>query len=322
MSLSQTRYSWQLLRAGPLKLDGGSMFGVVPRVIWSKLMPADERGRIELAHNCLLLTRVDRPQTKVLIEVGSGDKFDAKTRDIFGLTDRSIREALIEAGVQPEEISDVIVSHLHFDHAGGLTRRVQPGERPDWAAAGPEGPGFEVKFTFANATIHAQGREFEDALHNKSVMTRTYLRENLEPLRERGVRLIECSPPFPEAHVPQRDGKPRAPLVDRFTEVLSGIFAFLVPGHTWGQHALLFVDDRGQTVVFTPDIMPTAQHVGAAYNMAYDVEPYISTVTRGWFLDEAARNDWLLVIDHEPGDPRRRVRPDQRGGWFSLHPVD
>ena len=318
MPLSSTRYSWTLLRAGPLRLDGGSMFGVVPRVIWSRMIDSDERGRIEVAHNCLLLTRIDQPQTKVLIETGSGDKLDAKTRDIFGLApDRSIREAITEAGVKPDEIRHAIVSHLHFDHAGGLTRRVQPGEVPDWTSPSPEGQAFGVKFTFPNATIHVQKCEYEDAIANKSVMTRTYLRENLEPLRHAGLRLIESSPPFPPGQVPSRGEKPRVPLVDRFTEVIPGIFAFIVPGHTWGQHALLFTDDRGQTVVFTPDVMPTIHHLGAAYNMAYDVEPYVSTITRGWFLDEAARNNWLLVLDHEPSDPCRRVRPDGKG-WYRL----
>jgi glyoxylase-like metal-dependent hydrolase (beta-lactamase superfamily II) len=289
------------------------MFGVVPRVVWSKVAPPDERGRIELAHNCLLLTRADQAQTKVLIEVGSGDKFDEKTRDIFGLAaDRTIREVLLEASVRPEDIRDVIVSHLHFDHAGGLTRRVRDGESPDWSDSQ-----ISVKYTFPHAKIHVQRREFEDALANKSVMTRTYLRENLAPLRDHGVHLLESPPPFAAGYVAQRDEKPRAPLVERFTEVVPGIFAFLVPGHTWGQHALLFTDDRGQTVVFTPDVMPSANHVGAAYNMAYDVEPYLSTITRGWFLEEASKNDWLLVIDHEPGNPRVRVRGDGKG-WYRL----
>src|SRR3954467_11084475 len=102
MPFSSTRYSWQLLRAGPLKLDGGSMFGVVPRVVWGKLTPEDDRGRITVAQNAVVLTRVDQPQTKVLIETGSGRKFDAKTRDIFGPdAEHTIREAMLEAESHP-----------------------------------------------------------------------------------------------------------------------------------------------------------------------------------------------------------------------------
>ena len=170
---SSTRYSWQPLRAGPLKLDGGGMFGVIPRVIWSRAMAPDEKHRITVAHNCLLLTRIDeRGKThRVLIETGSGDKLDPKMREIFGLTDYTIVEALRDAGCRCEDVDRVIVSHLHFDHAGGLTRRVREGESPDWS----DSSGARVKLVFPNARIIAQMQEWHDALANNSVMTRTLL---------------------------------------------------------------------------------------------------------------------------------------------------
>jgi glyoxylase-like metal-dependent hydrolase (beta-lactamase superfamily II) len=297
MPAEQIRYGWKLLRAGPLRLDGGSMFGVVPRAIWNRNIPCDEQGRIELAHNCLLLEGPHR----VVIEVGSGDKFDEKSRSIYGLGDRCIIDALRDVGCRCEDVDHVIVTHLHFDHAGGLTRR---GARED------------VDRTFPNATVHVQRREWEDALSNRSVMTRTYLPENLEPIRSQ-LALVDSPPPFAPGHLPQRDELPPNPLSQRETEILPGIHVFVVPGHTWGQQAVRFTDDRGRTVVFTPDIIPTAAHVGAAYNMAYDVEPFISTVTRRWFLKEAAEREWLLVLVHEPGEPRRRARADGRG-WYEL----
>jgi glyoxylase-like metal-dependent hydrolase (beta-lactamase superfamily II) len=309
MSSTQPSYNWKLLRAGPLRLDGGSMFGVVPKAVWNRSIPVDEQGRIECAHNCLLLepigTSVGAPR-RVLIEVGSGDKFDEKNRKIFGLSDYSIIDAVRDAGSSCDAIDHVIVSHLHFDHAGGLTRRPH-GETPD---------ALGVKRTYSNATVHVPRREWEDALANRSVMTRTYLRENLEPIRPQ-LHLIDSPPPFPPGHLPQRDELPVSPLVDRETEVLPGIRVFNIPGHTWGQQAIKFVDNRGQTVVFSADLIPTAAHVGSAYNMAYDVEPYISTVTRKWFLKEAAEQNWLLVLDHEPGEPRQRVRSDGKG-WYEL----
>ncbi|MCS7033946.1 MAG: MBL fold metallo-hydrolase, partial [Phycisphaerae bacterium] len=98
-----------------------------------------------------------------------------------------------------------------------------------------------------------------------------------------------------------------------------GVWVFRVPGHTWGQQAVLFHDDHGRTVVFTPDVMPTVWHVGAAYNLAYDVEPYMSMVSRRWFLNEAASRNWLLVLDHDPATPLVRVQPDGKG-WFVLQP--
>ena len=176
-----------------------------------------------------------------------------------------------------------------------------------------------ISRTFSNATVYVQRREWEDALANRSTMTRTYLRENLQPIREQ-LRLVNSPPPFPVGHLPDRNESPPAPLEQRLTNILPGIDVFIVPGHTWGQQAVRFTDERGRTIVFSPDIIPTAAHVGAAYNMAYDVEPYISTVTRRWFLQAAAANDWLLVLDHEPGEPRRRARADGKG-WFELVPA-
>src|SRR3954463_15120737 len=108
------RYHWQALRAGPLKLDGGGMFGLIPRVVWSKAIPPDEKHRITVAHNCLLLTRTDENGNTrgVLIETGSGDTLDAKMRDVFGLSDYTIVEALRDANCRCEDINQVIVSHL------------------------------------------------------------------------------------------------------------------------------------------------------------------------------------------------------------------
>lgn len=336
MTTADPQYRWKLLRAGPLWLDAGSMFGVVPKAVWGRAVGADDKGRMEVAHNCLLLERAGAkdegrrarpersegmkdeggkegegpsssfglpPSSLVLIEAGSGDKMDAKMKAVFGLSDYAVADAVRDAGVRPEDVGAAVVSHLHFDHCGGLTRRPREGE---------EG----TQLAFPGAEVIVQRREWEDANANSSVMTRTYLRENLEPLEPR-LRLVDSPAPFPPGYHPRRDEPPPGPLAGRTTSVLPGIDVFLVPGHTWGQQAIWFTDDVGRTVVFPADLLPTANHVGAAYNMAYDVEPYTSTVTRRWFLDEAARNDWLLVLDHEPGNPCRRVRADGKG-WFEL----
>lgn len=301
------------------------MFGLIPRVVWSRAVPCDDKNRIEVAHNALLLESVGGgPKRRVVIEVGTGDKLDAKMSGIFGLDGRTIEHALADAGTSCEDIDAVVVTHLHFDHAGALTRRVRPGEEPDWTCGSGEASGDSpnVKFTFPRAEVICQAREWRDALANNSVMTRTYYKDHLLPLQKPlpdgrpRLRLVDSPPPFaPGAH-PGRDDLPASPVELRETEVIPGIFVFLTPGHTWGQQAIRFVDDQDRSVVFTPDVMPTAHHAGAAYSLGYDVEPYVSMISRHWLLDEAVRGDWLLVLDHEPGQPLRRVR--RAGSWFEL----
>lgn len=301
-------YDWTLLRAGTFRLDGGGMFGVIPRVVWTRAVQPDDRNRVELQHNCLLLEGgPPGGRKRVLIECGTGGKLDDKMREIFALEDRTVEDAVREAGTDPAQIDAAIVSHLHFDHAGGLTRRPRNGENGGEHNAVP---------TFPSAEVFVQRREWEDALAARSVMTKTYYRDHLDPIRDR-VRCVESPPPFEPGQTPDPTDSPAAPLNERATQILPGIDVFLVPGHTWGQQAVRFTDTKGRTVVFTPDLMPTVHHVGTAYSLAYDVEPYTSMVTKRWFLEEAAEQDWLLVLDHEPGNPLQRVRRTEKG-WFEL----
>lgn len=326
-----TIYSWRLLRAGAFRLDGGSMFGLIPRVVWSRTAPPDERGRIGVQHNCLLLeAKGAQPVGEggkagpklIVIEVGSGDKMDDKSRDIFSLERRSIVDALHEVDCRPEDVGAVVTTHLHFDHSGGLTRLCRPGETPDWhgpasCTAGTR-PDHGVKLTFPNAPVYTQLREWNDAIANKSVMTRTYFTDHLEPIKER-LKLVDSPRPFPTGYTPGRDELPLTPIYNRATPLpgLPGISVFLAPGHTWGQQAILFKDPKGRTVVFTPDVMPTVNHLGAAYSLGYDVEPYTNMITRRWFLEAAVENDWFLVLDHEPGNPCQRVKRNDKG-WYDL----
>ncbi len=344
------RYRFTLLRAGEFRLDGGSMFGLIPRSVWSRTVPTDERGRITVQHNCLLLERLDEvpaacalPTPKmVLLEVGTGDKLTEKDRDIFALGTRSILDALAEANCRPDDIGAVVPSHLHFDHAGGLTRLCRAGEKADWTGPGSSFGGsreaLAVKFTFPNARVFTQRREWADALANRSVMTRTYFADHVLPYARvlsgglesppsgatsagmaggPRVHLVDSPPPFAPGLTPERDAAPPAPHEARETEILPGVFVFKVPGHTWGQQATRFTDERGRNIVFTPDVMPTAWHVGQAYSLAYDVEPYTSMVSRGWFLAEAAARGWTLCLDHEAGHPLRTVKPNGKG-WYEL----
>ncbi len=278
--MTTARWSWRMLRAGTLWLDGGGMFGVVPKGLWSRHTEVDEHNRIPLQTNCLLLERDGR---RVLVETGFGDRWSEKDRAIFRLESRCVLDALAEVDVEPESIDLVVVSHLHFDHAAGLTRFT---DRSD-----TESP---LVPSFPNAEIVVQQREWEDALANRSTMTRTYLRSHLEPVQDLVHR------------------------VDGEVEVAPGITVFPVPGHTWGQQGVRFVDEEG-VVCFPGDVMPTANHAGLAWSMAYDMEPYTNMRTKGALLERASDEGWRVVIDHEPGDAVVRVRADaERKGRYHL----
>jgi len=329
-------WNWTVLRAGRLLLDGGSMFGVIPRVIWTRTVEPDDKNRITVSHNCVLLESAEPDKAlgrrrRVLIEAGTGDKLDEKMSTVFGLDGGTMETALIEHHTDPAEIDHAVVTHLHFDHAGGLTRRCRPGETPDWIAGPHQASGDcpEVKLTLPNAEIIVQRREWDDAMANTSVMSKTYYRDHLDPLmnplpadalgshpngRQR-LRLLDSPPPFPGREIPTRNRTPSSSLEERTTEALPGLRVFNVPGHTWGQQAISWDDPEGRTVVYVPDVLPTAWHVGQAYSLAYDVEPYTSMLSKHWLLAEAAQRGWTLVLDHEPGHPVFRVLPDGRGWW-------
>ncbi len=329
------QYKWTILRAGQFLLDGGGMFGVIPKVIWERTIECDDKNRIKLMHNCILLESVEAdPITgkphRYLIEAGTGDKLSEKMSTIFGLDGTTVESEVIAAGVDVNDIEATIVSHLHFDHAGGLTRKAREGETADWEATKPgaaSGDSSEIKFTFPNAEMIVQRREWVDARNDDSVMTKTYYRDHILPFEDdklpladgkARLRLVDSKRAFPLNRKPSRGDMPKAPIEERMSEVLPGINVFLVPGHTWGQQAVQFTDDQGRTIVFTPDVMPTHHHIGQAYSLSYDVEPYSSMITKEWFLKEATERDWVLVLDHEPSEnPCYRVRSDD-SGWYTL----
>ena len=255
------------------------MFGVVPKAIWSKLVEPDENNRIALQQNCLLL---EDGSTTVLIETGCGDKWTDKERGHWDLERRTVVHALHEVGTEPDEIDLVIVTHLHFDHAAALTRL--------------DGDGRAVP-TFPNATVVSQKREWQDAVANRSTMTKTYLTTHLEPIAD------------------------RLRLEDGVAEILPGLRVSPMVGHTWGQQAIIF-DDPDGVVCFPGDVMPTVNHAGAAFSLGYDMLPYENMLSKMKLLEQASNESWRLVLDHEPGNPVVRVAPDpERTGRFTLETV-
>ncbi len=296
-------WNWTLLRAGGFMLDGGAMFGVIPMPLWTRLVKPDDRNRIPVQTNCLLL---ERGGHIAVIEVGNGDKFGPKERDIYGMEDRSILDALHEADCPPEDVRSVIISHLHFDHAGGLTRKPRAGE-----GGGPQ-------LTFPNAEIIVQRREWEDAIANRSTMSKTYLRDHLtEGVRDRLKLLDGPAAPDPVLEAEEVRGE-----VFPGVEVLPGVEVVRIPGHTWGQQGVRFRAADGSVVVFVPDVMPTVHHASAAANMAYDVEPWVSMRMRMRLLSEARARGWTLALDHEAGEAVVRVEVDpSKPGVYSLQPA-
>ncbi len=275
--------TWQLLRAGSFRLDGGSMFGVVPRVLWSRMVEPDEKNRIPLQTNCVLMEAPSpqpspggRGSRRILIETGYGDKWTDKDRDIFALERRWIADALREVSITPAQIDLVIVTHLHFDHAAALTR---------WNASRTN-----AIPSFPNAKIIVQRAEWEDALANKSTMTRTYLRSHLDPIAQQ-IELV--------------DGE--AMIVPEI-----GLRVMPTPGHTWGQQAVLWEDPEG-TLCFPGDIIPTVNHAGLAYSLGYDMLPHENMLNKKVLLERALHDNWRLVLDHEPGNPVVRPLRDETG---------
>ena len=180
-------------------------------------------------------------------------------------------EELLAAGIDPATITDVVVTHLHFDHAGGLTHLADGQVRP----------------TFPHARVHVQRQELADARRNFGVMTATYREENFHPL----------------------DAADAWHLLDGETEIVPGVRPRLTPGHTRGHHSIV-VTGRDRTLVYGGDLLPTRHHAGAAYNMSYDLYPLENRASKQKLLAWLAGCDGLLALDHEIDTPVVAVRPD------------
>lgn len=255
------------------------MFGLIPRTIWSKWVEADALNRIELQTNCILLRRGEEV---ALIEAGYGAKWTAKERSIYELEHRTVIDALREQGVEPESVSTIILSHLHFDHAAGLTIQRDMNDPTT------------ISSTFPRARIVVQRREWDDAIAGRSTMTRTYFKSHLDPIAR------------------QMD------LVAGTREVLDGVVVEPLPGHTWGMQSIRFSDERGM-VVFGGDIIPTPPHIHRSASLGYDMLPHENMLQKERFLNRAAEEKWRIVLSHDPSGAVYEVQHDERG-WFQLSP--
>lgn len=251
----------RILDGGTLSLDGGAMFGIIPKPIWSRSVEVDDQNRIPLATNCLL---VETTSARILIETGCGhlDKYGDKERGFFSFGPYWLLDSLQAAGIDRESIDIVILTHLHFDHAGGGT---MPDGKGGWQP------------TFPKARHVVQKGEWDDAVSGHAVMTGTYRRENLEPLEAAGLLSFASG-----------DG-----------QIVEGVSLRVLPGHTRHQQGVVF-EGGGKRAILPADLMPTSAHVGLRYNMSYDLLPFENMVNKEQLLDEAASQDWTILIGQDP----------------------
>lgn len=247
------------IEAGALWLDGGSMFGSVPKPLWSRTNPADERNRIRLAMRTLLL---EGPGRRVLVDTGLGTKDDDRFRDIFRVEDEpSLENSLRAAGLALADITDVLLTHLHFDHAGGATRR----------------EGDRLVPTFPKAKYWIQRRNWDNAHAPNPRERASYRSENFDPLEAAGV----------------------VGLVDGAAELWPGIQLVLADGHTRGQQ-LVRVSGGGETLYFVADLIPTAAHVRIPFVMGYDVAAIETMAEKRSLLERAVDERAWIVLEHDP----------------------
>ena len=244
---------------GSFRLDGGAMFGVVPKPLWERRAPADARNRIRLSMRPLLV-RGDRT---LVIDAGVGEKMDPKSIEIYAI-DRTptLGDGLAAAGLGEADVDLVLASHLHFDHAGGFTRR------------DPSGALVPV---FPRARYVARTAEFEDATHPNERNRASYLIENYGPLGDAGV----------------------LDLIPGDATIMPGVRVVRTGGHTM-HHQIVYIESGGRTAVFAADLIPTTAHIDNAWVMGYDLYPMDTLAFKRAFIREAIDREYLIFFEHDP----------------------
>lgn len=254
-------YRVSVVDAGRFRLDGGAMFGVVPKVLWEKKKPADEQNRIRMATNLLLLRGEGRT---ILVDTGIGEKFDPKFQNIYAVdySQHNLKNGLEKQGLTPEDITHVIVTHLHFDHCGGNTMRDEQGN---------------ILPTFPNATYYVQRDQLRWAGERNEKDRASYFPENYQPLIDSGQMTV----------------------LEGEQELFPGIDLLVVNGHTPGQQ-LVLLRGNGERVLFAADLIPTHAHIPVPWVMAYDLYPLHTIAEKKRILKQAADENWLLIFEHDP----------------------
>jgi len=248
------------IESGNFKLDGGAMFGVVPKSLWQKAYPADENNMCSWAMRCLL---VDDGKNVLLVDTGIGDKQDEKFKShyfLFG--EHSMEKSLNEKGYSPKDITHVLLTHLHFDHAGGAIEK-----KPN----GTYGPAFP------NATYFISERQWNWATKPNHREKASFLSENILPIEQSG----------------------KLEIISQEQEILPNIAIRFFHGHTDGQMIPFIKIERGKTVVFMGDLLPSHAHIPMPWVMAYDTKPLITLDEKEKLFPEAVQNGYILVFEHD-----------------------
>jgi glyoxylase-like metal-dependent hydrolase (beta-lactamase superfamily II) len=270
------------LSDGTFALDGGAMFGVVPRVLWERHLPPDALHRVGLGLNCLLVRAADGQH--VLCDTGLGDRWDDGARERLALDGggRVVGE-LATLGLAPEDVDVVVLSHLHFDHAGGAVRR---------GADGALAP------TFPRARHVVQAAEWREARSPHERHRASYRPDDFLPLESAGV--LE--------------------LVEGTIDVAPGVRVSHAPGHCPGLQVVT-VESAGETLVFPSDLLPTRAHLRPTWHMGFDLDARATVDAKTALLAQVAAGDWIVAFDHDASVPLARLRPVERGGRTDLEAV-
>jgi len=257
---------------GHFRLDGGAMFGVVPKVIWERKAPADEQNRIRLAAASIL---VEIKGKKILIDTGMGDKWSKKERTIFAVEQPpTLVESLARRGITPDEIDYVILTHLHFDHSGGGTRRNEAGN---------------LVPTFPNARYVVQKKEWYAATHPHDRNRASYREENFRPLEAAG--LLD--------------------IIDGDVEVMKGIRCRLSGGHSVG-HQIILLEGREGVACHLGDECPTRAHLPGPWVMGYDLDPLRAMQQKTRYSEEGQDLGWVMIAAHDPEQPFFRLSRNEK----------
>ncbi len=258
--MQRSEWTFRIFTDGEFRLDGGSMFGVVPRVLWEKHNVPDERNRIAMSLRSLLAEQGDR---RILVDVGIGDRWEQKKRKLFAFDRRpgQLVDELAAAGVAPESVTDVILTHLHFDHCGGAVTEGALGLEP----------------TFPGARHWVQKKQWAWAQCPTERDRASFREEDFLPLEAAG--LLE--------------------FVDGPAEIMPGVRVRPMHGHTPGQQIVEFHTGDG-VVAFVGDLLPLASHLNVPWIMGYDLNPLLTLTEKKEFLSRAAEEDYTLVFQHDP----------------------
>ena len=264
------------IETGRFALDGGAMFGVVPKVMWSKTNPPDERNRITLAARAMLIIGNGK---KILVDNGNGSKFTDKLIDIYRLDNSvyDLNKSLAAHHLTTDDITDVILTHLHFDHAGGSTKRENGKLVP----------------TFKNARYYVQNAHWEQAMHPTEKDRGSFMPDDYLPLKEHGV--LE--------------------FVEGEYEIFPNIHLVLVNGHTTAQQ-LIKITDGNSTLLYCCDLFPTTSHIPLPYIMAYDLRPLTTLEDKRRILHAATEHNWILFFEHDPDTAAGTVKKTEKGFVF------